>query len=78
MLIVTGVGGCTALDHSACRVLAPSMPEAGDVATLDPATGTLYVSNADLPQVDVIDAAHCDPARLSACTPVGEDPHRRP
>ena len=67
MLVVTDVGGCTALEHSACRVLAPSVPEAGVVATLDPATGTLYVSDADLPQVDVIDAARCDPARLSAC-----------
>jgi len=74
VLIVTGVGGCTAVDHSGCRVLSPSTPEAGDVATLDPATGTLYVSNADLPQVDVMDAAHCDPVRLSACTPVGKIP----
>ena len=78
VLVVTGVSGCTALDHSACRVLAPSVPEAGYVATLDPATGTLYVTDANLPQVDVIDAAHCNPARLSACAPVGEDPDRRP
>jgi DNA-binding beta-propeller fold protein YncE len=74
VLIVTGVGGCTALDHSGCRALAPSAPESGDVATLDPATGTLYVSSENLPQVDVIDAAHCNPARLSACTPVGKIP----
>ena len=74
VLVVTRVGGCTALDHSACRVLAPSVPEAGVVATLDPATGTLYVTDANLPQVDVIDAAHCDPARLSACAPVAKIP----
>ena len=74
VLIVTGVGGCTALDHSACLVPAPSVPEAGQVATADPATGTLYVTDANLPQVDVIDAAHCDPARLSRCAPVGKIP----
>ena len=74
VLIVTGVGGCTALNHSACLVPAPSVPEAGQVATADPATGTLYVTDANLPQVDVIDAAHCDPARLSGCAPVGTIP----
>ncbi len=74
VLIVTGVGGCTALNHSACLVRAPSVPEAGQVATADPATGTLYVTDANLPQVDVIDAAHCDPARLSRCAPVGKIP----
>jgi len=74
VLIVTGVGGCTGLDHSACLVPAPSVPEAGQVATLDPATGTLYVTDENLPQVDVIDAAHCDPARLSGCAPVGTIP----
>jgi len=74
VLVVTGVAGCTAVDHSGCRVLSASTPEAGDVATFDPATGTLYVSNADLPEVDVIDAAHCDPVRLSACKPVGKIP----
>jgi DNA-binding beta-propeller fold protein YncE len=74
VLIVSGAGGCTALDHSGCRVLAPSVPEAGVFATLDPATGTLYVSSADLPQVDVINASRCDPARLSGCVPVGKIP----
>jgi len=72
VLAVTGVDGCTALDHSGCRVLAPSVPEAGVVGTLDAATGTLYVSDANLPQVDVIDAARCDQARLSGCVPVGK------
>jgi hypothetical protein len=74
VLVVSNVSGCTALERSGCRALAPSAPEAGDVATLDPATGTLYVSSADLPQVDVIDAARCNPAQLSACTPVGRIP----
>jgi len=74
VLVVTDFGGCTALEHSACRVLAPSVPGAGSVATLDPATGTLYVSDAGLPQVNVIDAARCNPARLSACAPVGKIP----
>jgi DNA-binding beta-propeller fold protein YncE len=74
VLVVTDFSGCTALEHSGCRVLAPSVPEAGAVATLDPATGTLYVSAPGLPQVDVIDAARCDPARLSACAPVGKIP----
>ncbi len=74
VLIVTGVGGCTALDHRGCRVLAPSVPDAGALATLDPATGTLYVTDENLPQVDVIDASRCDPARLSGCVPVGKIP----
>jgi DNA-binding beta-propeller fold protein YncE len=74
VLFVTDVSGCTALERSGCRVLAPSVPEAAAIATLDPATGTLYVSDAGVPQVDVIDAARCDPARLSACAPVGKIP----
>ena len=78
VLVVTGVSGCTALERSACRVLAPSVPEAGVVATLDPATGTLYVSDANLPQVDVIDAGHCDLSRLSACASVAKIPTSGP
>jgi len=74
VLRVTSVSGCTALEDSACLVQAPSVPEAGVVATLDPATGTLYVSNADLPQVDVINAARCNLAHLGGCTPVAKIP----
>ncbi len=74
VLVVTAAGGCTALDRSGCLALAPSVPDAGALATLDPATATLYVTDENLPQVDVIDAARCDPERLSGCAPVAKIP----
>jgi hypothetical protein len=48
-------------------------------AALDPGTDTIYASNLNLPQIDVIDAASCHAGDLGGCRPLAtipvQDPH---
>ncbi len=75
---VVSVAGCNALDSSGCRVMAPTTPTPAYWAALDPSTGTLYASNAERPEIDVINAATCTASHLSACNPVATIPVKGP
>ncbi len=69
---------CNALDTSGCRKVAPSVPQSEFLASVDPVTDTIYASNLNLPEIDVIDGATCDAKHLAGCTPVAEIPMRHP
>jgi DNA-binding beta-propeller fold protein YncE len=73
-LSVMNASSCNATDVSGCRVEAPSVPDHEYVLSYDRATDTLYASNDILPQIDVFNAATCDPKHLSACAPVAVIP----
>jgi DNA-binding beta-propeller fold protein YncE len=73
-LSVTGIGRCNATDTAGCRGEAPSVPDQEFLLTADPATHTIYASNANLPQIDVIDSAACHAGHLSGCAPVARIP----
>lgn len=72
VLSVLSVAHCNAIDTSGCRVESPSVPDPEYWATIDPATGTLYASNDNEPQIDVFDATSCDPQHLRGCAPVAK------
>jgi len=74
VLDIVGLSLCGAAASAGCRAEAPRVPEPGSWSTYDTATGTLYASNEDNPQVDVINAATCDPAHLAGCAPVAKIP----
>jgi len=74
ILSVTSIGRCNATDTAGCRTEAPAVPEHESLLSADPATGTLYASNLNLPQIDVINSAACHARYLAGCTPVAEIP----
>jgi DNA-binding beta-propeller fold protein YncE len=78
VLSVVSVARCNALDTSGCRVEAPSVPDPEYWATIDQATGTLYASNENDPQIDVIEAATCEAEHVADCTPVAKSPVKDP
>ena len=78
ILSAVGIGNCNAVDTSGCRAEAPSVPDPESQADIDPATNTIYASNDDLAQIDVINAATCDVNDLVGCAPVAKIPMGHP
>jgi DNA-binding beta-propeller fold protein YncE len=79
VLAVADVSRCDAVNTSACRVDAPSVPRDHEfLAAIDAATDTIYASNFNLPQIDVLNGASCDTKHLSGCAPVTEIPIGEP
>ena len=78
LLSVVDLSQCNATDTSGCRAEAPSVPDPEASTTIDPTTGTIYASNANLPQIDVLNAATCNPSNLAGCLPVAEIPMKHP
>jgi DNA-binding beta-propeller fold protein YncE len=78
VLAVLDVSGCTATRTSTCRHPAPSVQDPEFEVALDPGTDTLYASNLNLPQIDVIDAASCHAGDLGGCRPVATIPVQDP
>jgi DNA-binding beta-propeller fold protein YncE len=74
VLAVVDVRHCDAVDTSACRVNAPSVPDHEYLATIDPDTNTIYASNLNLPQIDVLNGTTCNSHDLSGCAPIAEIP----
>jgi DNA-binding beta-propeller fold protein YncE len=72
VLAIVDVRHCDAVNTSACRVNAASVPDHEYLAAIDPATNTIYASNLNLPQIDVLNGATCHSHDLSGCAPVGE------
>jgi DNA-binding beta-propeller fold protein YncE len=68
------ISGCSAIETSACRVEAPTVPEPEFFPVVDAATHTIYAGNTFLPQVDVFNTATCNAGELSGCAPVAEIP----
>jgi DNA-binding beta-propeller fold protein YncE len=54
------------------------VPDPESQADIDPATNTIYASNDDLAQIDVINAATCDVNDLVGCAPVAKIPMGHP
>ena len=75
---VITVGRCNAIKTSGCRVPAQTAPNTEFLATVDPATDTIYASNINLPEVDVLNGATCDAKHLAGCAPVAEVPMDTP
>lgn len=73
MSVIT-VGRCNAIKTSGCRVPAPSVPNSEFQASIDPVTDTIYASNLNLPEIDVLDGATCHAGHLSGCAPLAEIP----
>lgn len=79
ILTIVSVSRCNAIDTSGCRPLpAPTVPDYEFLSVVDPATNTIYASNRNLPQVDVINGATCNVSDLAGCTPVAEIPVANP
>jgi DNA-binding beta-propeller fold protein YncE len=78
ILSVISVGTCNAIDTSGCRAEAPSVPDPEDQADIDPATNTIYASNDNLAQIDVINAATCDVNDVVGCAPLAKIPMGHP
>jgi DNA-binding beta-propeller fold protein YncE len=74
VLAIADVRHCDAIDKSACRVNAPSVPDHEYLAAIDPATDTIYASNLNVPQIDVLNGATCDAHTRSGCAPVAHIP----
>jgi DNA-binding beta-propeller fold protein YncE len=71
---VLGIADCTAMSSRNCRRPAPAVPDHEFLASLDPATGTIYASNLTRPDIDVINAATCNASHLARCTVVAQIP----
>ena len=71
---VITVGRCNAINTSGCRLPAPTAPNTEFLASVDPATDTIYASNINLPEIDVLNGATCDAKHLAGCAPVAEIP----
>jgi DNA-binding beta-propeller fold protein YncE len=74
VLAIADVRRCDAVDTSGCRVNAPSVPDHENLAAIDPATDTIYASNVNLPQIDVLNGATCNARNLPGCAPVAHIP----
>jgi DNA-binding beta-propeller fold protein YncE len=74
ILAVVSVSGCNAINISACRTDSATVPDHEFEASIDAATDTIYASNYNLPEIDVLNGATCDAAHLSGCGPVAEIP----
>ncbi len=74
VLAVVSMGRCNATDTSGCRADAPSVPEPEFEALVDAATNTIYASNYNRPEIDVINGATCNAGKRSGCAAVAEIP----
>ncbi len=78
LLSVMNVGRCNAVDTSGCRVETPAAPNQEFEASIDSATDTIYASNRNLPEIDVLNGATCDATHLAGCAAVAEIPMTAP
>jgi DNA-binding beta-propeller fold protein YncE len=78
VLDVLSLGGCDAIEASACRVATPSVPDPEYEASIDAATDTIYSSNSTKPEIDVLNGAMCNATERSGCAPVAEIPMADP
>jgi DNA-binding beta-propeller fold protein YncE len=78
VLSVVNVSRCNAADITGCRTEAPSVPAHEYTISTDPATGTIYASNSNLPRIDVLNGATCHAGNLAGCVPVAEIPMGHP
>jgi DNA-binding beta-propeller fold protein YncE len=65
---------CNAMNAAGCRHPAPSAPASDFFVSVDAMTNTIYASNLNLPEIDVINGATCNVKRLTGCSPVAEIP----
>ena len=78
VLSVVNVSRCNAADITGCRTEAPSVAAHEHTISTDPATGTIYASNSNLPRIDVLNGATCHAGNLAGCVPVAEIPMGHP
>ncbi|MGA8415337.1 MAG: YncE family protein [Candidatus Dormiibacterota bacterium] len=71
---VITLGRCNAVTTSGCLKVAPSAPDPEYEVSVDPATNTIYATNLNLPEIDVIKGATCDAKHVAGCAPVAEIP----
>jgi DNA-binding beta-propeller fold protein YncE len=71
---VITLGTCNAQTASGCRAPAPAAPNPEREATIDPSTDTIYASNHNLPEIDVLNGATCNAEDQSGCAPLAEIP----
>jgi DNA-binding beta-propeller fold protein YncE len=71
---VITVGTCSAETTSGCRRPALSAPASEYFVSVDAATNTIYASNLNLPEIDVLNGATCNRAQLGGCAAVAEIP----
>ena len=71
---VIALSRCNAINTSGCLKVAPRAPDSEYEVSVDPATNTIYASNLNLPEIDVIKGATCDAKHVSGCAPVAEIP----
>jgi DNA-binding beta-propeller fold protein YncE len=65
---------CNAVNSAGCRTPAPAAPNSEREVAIDPTTDTIYASNRNLPEIDVLNGATCDAHDQSGCAPVAEIP----
>ncbi len=75
---VITVGPCSAEKTSGCRTPAPSAPATDYLVSVDAATNTIYASNINLPEIDVLNGATCNSANQGGCAAVAEIPMKGP
>jgi DNA-binding beta-propeller fold protein YncE len=78
LVTVITLSTCDAVVTSGCRTVAPSVPNSEFQVSVDPSTNTIYASNLNLPEIDVLNGARCDAGHLSGCAPVAEIPMDSP
>jgi DNA-binding beta-propeller fold protein YncE len=65
---------CDAADTAGCRHPARTGPEQEYLMVADPATDTIYATDYQLPQIDVLNGTTCRPKHVSGCAAVAEIP----
>jgi DNA-binding beta-propeller fold protein YncE len=78
VLTVINPSRCDGTHTAGCRRVAPSVPDHEFLASIDPATNTIYAGNLSQPEIDVISGATCHVGDLSGCAPVAEIPMADP
>jgi DNA-binding beta-propeller fold protein YncE len=77
-LAAISINRCDAKTTVGCRVEAPSAPLDLAFPEIDPATDTIYASNADKPGIEVVNGATCRPNHWAGCAPVATIPFAHP
>ena len=78
IISIASIRRCNAANTSGCRAEAPTASTPAFTVSVDPATDTIYTGNPDLPEVDVLNSATCNPQDTSGCAPVAKIPVPKP
>ena len=78
ILAVMSITHCNATDTAGCRVETASVPDPEFEASIDAANGTMYASNDNLPEIDVLNVATCNATDTAGCAPVAKIPMGHP